>query len=190
MLLMGSCYTSNEVRLDGDCETIWAEVLFKDQRKLNVSSFYRPPDHKHAHLDKFREAFERLMEKVGRLANSVVIIGGHLNFPDIDWENHCVKGTSGRKALRHSFLDFLAEFSFSQMVSQCTRESSVLDLFIANIPGIVKNVNIIPRYSDHEALVVDCTLSPKYIKKIPRKIYLFSQAKWDEICAAEQNGIL
>ena len=82
--------------MDTNCETIWAEELLKGQRQLYVSPFYCPIVHQHAHLDKFREAFERFMEKVGRLANSVVIIGGDLNFPDIDWEYHCVKGTIDR----------------------------------------------------------------------------------------------
>ena len=63
MLLIQSCYTSNKVKLDIDCEIIWAEVLLKDQRKLHVCSFYQSSGHKHAHLENFKET---LMEKVGQ----------------------------------------------------------------------------------------------------------------------------
>ena len=84
--------------------------------------------------------------KLGRLANSDVIIRGDVNFPDIDRENHCVKGTSGRpKALHESFLDrFLSSSPSVKCYPKCTHESRVLDLFIISMPGIVKSVNTIP----------------------------------------------
>ena len=57
MLLIRLCYTSIKVKLDTNCETIWAEELLKGQRKLYVSPFYCSINHQHAHLDKFRETY-------------------------------------------------------------------------------------------------------------------------------------
>ena len=71
----------------------------------------------------------------------------------------CVKQSSTRKSEHEDFLEFLNEFSLTQMVHTPTRLLNTLDLFITNSPSIVKSVHVIPGYSDHETVVVDCALA-------------------------------
>ena len=184
MLLIKSCYASTEVTpedTDRTCELIWVEVEMRDQKKLLVSSFYRRPgDRSVDHLESLHSSLSRVQSRY-RSPNQPIIMGGDYNLPDICWDKICVKGDSSQKSLHEYFLSFMHEFSLSQFVLEPTRDLNILDLVLTNIPSLVKSVHIIPGLSDHEAVVADCCIIPRHIKKPPRKVHLFSKADWDKL---------
>ena len=47
-----------------------------------------------------------------------------------------------------------------QMQKEPTRESSILDLYLTNKPGLVKHNTTIPGISDHHMVVVDSDVKP------------------------------
>ena len=102
---------------------------------------------------------------------------------------HHVKQSSTRKSEHEDFLEFLNEFSLTQMVHTPTRLFNTLDLFITNSPNIVKSVHVIPGYSDHETVVVDCALAPNYSSKKMGKILNFHKQTGMAFIRQSQNSL-
>ena len=60
---------------------------------------------------------------------------------------------------------------------QPTRHKSILDLFCTNKPGLIKDVTLIPGFSDHDGVVIVDTFIKAEINKKPRlSILLWSKA--------------
>ena len=97
MLLIKDCFTSTEVKTNGDCKTLWAEVKLKTSRNSRLCSFYHP-DHSPRHLEQFRLSLEDKTSVYGKNPNNLTFIGSDFNYPDFDWENYRVKPGSNRKA--------------------------------------------------------------------------------------------
>jgi hypothetical protein len=51
-----------------------------------------------------------------------------------------------------------------QLQLKPSRENNILDLFLTNQPSIVKSCNTIPGISDHNIIIVDTDLEPRYNK--------------------------
>ena len=210
ILLIKSCYASTEVTpedTDRTCELIWVEVEMRDHKKLLVSSFYRRPgDRSFDHLESLHSLSQECNLDIGAQISLLSWGGGGWgvggggwgvgcwgvggwgwvggvdhNLPDVCWDKICVKGDSSQKSLHEYFLSFMREFSLSQFVLEPTRDLNILDLILTHIPGLVKSVYIITGLTDHEAVVADCRIIPRHIKKPPRKVHLFSKADWDEL---------
>ena len=183
MLLIRSCFASVDITPpDIHCESIWVEVTMKNQRKLLLNSYYRPPSDTVDKFTLFRDSISRVTQKYCR-ASTCIIIGGDLNCPDINWENSCVKTNSPRRPLHDMLLNTLADFSLSQLITEPTREHNILDLTITNSPGSVKSTHVTPGLSDHEAAVCDFNLAPLFNRKAPRKVHIYSRANWTNIKA-------
>ena len=182
-LLIKSCYASTEVAsvsADPKCELIWVEVELRDKKKLLVSSFYRQPkEHTTSQLEALQSSLHPILETYRGFVP--IIMGGDYNLPDISWDSICVKSESTRKSLHDYFLSLIQEFSLTQLVLQPTRLNNILDLFLTNSPNIVKSTHVIPGLSDHEAVVTDCNILPRHVKKPPHKVHLYSKADWSKI---------
>ena len=146
MLLVKSCYTSQEIPVSADCEVILVEVLLRNQQKLLLSTFYRQPDHTTTQLENFGLSLSEVTSKSSNF-NHCIISGGDFNLPDIDWNTNSVRDPSNKKAVHDMFLEILADHSLSQLVTDLTRENSILDLFLTNKPGLSKSTHVIPGLS-------------------------------------------
>ena len=181
MILIKNCYSSQIVDIKSDAELLWIEVQLKNQRKLLLSTFYRPPSSDDEYLKLFDASLLDIRTRTANNPNHTIIVGGDFNLPDINWEHNCVSASSSKKKLHDSFLSTLADHNLSQMVTEPTREDHILDLMLTNNPSIIKSVHILPGVSDHEFVLSDSNLAPSYTRKLPRKIHLFSKANWAEV---------
>ena len=181
MILIKNCYSSQIVDIKSDAELLWIEVQLKNQRKLLLSTFYRPPSSDDEYLKLFDASLLDIRTRTANNPNHTIIVGGDFNLPDINWEHNCVSASSSKKKLHDSFLSTLADHNLSQMVTEPTREDHILDLMLTNNPSIIKSVHILPGFSDHEFVLSDSNLAPSYTRKLPRKIHLFSKANWAEV---------
>ena len=64
----------------------WSEI--KNSRRLFLSSYYRP-DRDPKHHDQFRAPLDTITTVHSKNPNNPIIIGGDLNYPDIQWEDTC-----------------------------------------------------------------------------------------------------
>ena len=186
-LLVKSCYSSTDItpndESSANSELIWVEVELHGHKKLLLSNYYRRPNISNtSQLEALQSSIESVLSKY-KGAHQPIILGGDFNLPDICWENDCVKGSSQRKSLHEYFLTLVQTFSLTQLVTDCTRENSILDLVLTNSPNQVKSTHVIPGLSDHEAVVCDCSFTPRCTKKVPRTVHLFSKADWEPLRA-------
>ena len=73
-----------------------------------------------------------------------------------------------------------------QIQREPTKESSILDLYFTNKPGLIKSHTTIPGISDHHMIVVDADIKPVINQKKPRKVITFRKADWDKAKQADQ----
>ena len=77
------------------------------------------------------------------------------------------------------------------MVDKPTRTtsntSSVLDLFLTNLPDMVNRMEIIPGISDHDIPFLDISTRVRLNKKTPRKIHLYHKGNTEGLTASLSN---
>ncbi len=182
LVAVKSTYPSVEVELvDTEGEVIWVELSIKNQRKLYLGSFYRPPNNRVYQLEELYKSLQQIEEKCKNNPNSIIIVGGDFNAGDVDWETLIINNKTPHKAVHNKLMEILDEFHLSQMQKSPTREGRVLDLYLTNKPALLKSIHTIPGISDHEIVVADSEIQPMYVRSKPRNITLFNKADWEKI---------
>ena len=112
-----------------------------------------------------------------------IILAGDFNLPHIDWENNTVKTGSNQVNHHQELIEIIEDSGMEQLHVQLkpSRENNILDLFLTNQPSLVKSCNTIPCISDHNMIIVDTDLKPRYNKPKRREINIFKKANWDQI---------
>jgi hypothetical protein len=125
------------MKVDNDCELIWAKLKIKGSKDLYIASCYRPPDNRSIiYLDNLQTYLANILAHKG----AHIWLGGYFNLSGIDWQNENIKHNSQHTAEFHELLDI--------------SKNAFLDQLVRVIPGI----------SDHEAVVIESSLRP--IKKL------------------------
>ena len=162
-------------------ETVWATISLKDQRKLVVGSYYRPPDSRSDSIDDLESVLSFITEKFRNNPQCTIILGGDFNAGDIDWESHTVCEHSLNRQINEKILSVISSSSLAQIQKDFTRNNKILDLLCTNKPDLFSDIRSIPGISDHEIILADCDLKPVVCKKPPRTIYLWNKVDWSKI---------
>ena len=85
------------------------------------------------------------------------------------------------RSLREKLLTFSQEFHLSQIVNFPTRGANILDLCFTSHPNTISTCNSIPGFSDHDAILVNLSVSFCQQQKEPCKVLLYKKANWDII---------
>ena len=179
MIAIKSCYPAVDAEIKSDSELIWVTVSMRNERKITIGSFYRPPDKGIDPIEGLNQSLSSLNYK--RCKNTTILLGGDFNLPHIDWNSNSVSPSCPNKQAHERLLEVLSDHHLTQMQQEPTRNNDILDLFCTNKPGLVRYTQTIPGFSDHDFIVVDCDLRPQFIKNMPRKVYTYSRAKWDDM---------
>ena len=75
-------------------------------------------------------------------------------------------------------MDFINDFSLTQMITQPTRYGNILDLFLTINPTLVEQVSCQPGLSDHDVVIAQCALKPTVERQKLRKVPVFRKADW------------
>ena len=75
-----------ELEANFSAETVWATISLKDQQKLVVGSYYRPPDSGSDSIDDLESVLSFITEKFRNNPQCTIILGGDFNAGDIDWK--------------------------------------------------------------------------------------------------------
>ena len=162
-------------------ETVWATISLKDQRKLVVGSYYRPPDSGSDSIDDLESVLSFITEKFRNNPQCTIILGGDFNAGDIDWESHTVCEHSLNRQINEKILSVISSSGLVQIQKDFTRNDKILDLLCTNKPDQFSDIRSIPGISDHEIILADCDLKPVVCKKPPRTIYLWNKVDWNKI---------
>ena len=74
------------------------------------------------------------------------------------------------------------------MVQEPTRQGSVQDLVLTNVPDLIPRVEIVPGLSDHGFVYFVCTTRLSRMTYTARPIPLCDKANWDSM-RAEMSGL-
>ncbi|XP_072042992.1 uncharacterized protein [Amphiura filiformis] len=83
------------------------------------------------------------------------------------------------KRLNQTLIDLANDNMLVQMQHIPTRGENILDLVFTNIPDQLRKVETVPGISDHDAVIVQLDTTVKYIRRKPRKVYLYKKGDMD-----------
>ena len=149
-------------------------------KSVIIGSYYRPPN---SILDALM--INNLKSSIANMSkhskDKPIILAGDFNMPHIDWENNTVKTGSNQVNHHQELIEIIEDSGMEQLQLKPSRENNILDLFLTNQPSLVKSCNTIPGISDHNMIIVDTDLKPRYNKPKKREINIFKKANWDQI---------
>lgn len=123
--------------LDTDAEIIWASIQQQGNKELRLCAYYHPKT-----SDELT-AFERSIQSACRY-NSQILIGGDFNLPGWNWKDKSLKPGTQHPTNHYHLTEILDDHGLTQMVEVPTRNNSILDLFITNMPNNVQKVDTTP----------------------------------------------
>ena len=162
-----------------DCEIVWSKIKTWKGKDLYLCSFYMP----HRKIDDIRKLDDSIRKLTNTPKEKYIIVAGDFNCPDINWDNMSLNKGAADSEVQQALIDLSIEHRLTQVHSQPTRDSNILDLVFTNNPSLVKSSTSIPGISDHAMVVTDINIVPQYNRQQPRKIQLFSKANWDQIAS-------
>jgi hypothetical protein len=160
-----------------EAELLWIEIHVQGCKPLIIGSFYRPPSSAPSNLHALSDSIDEIQQKY---KNAVVVIGGDFNLADIDWINRVVKPYAIEPSKCSLLLNICNDHFLDQSVKKPTRivdkARNILDLVLTTHSNFVEDCDVTGGISDHLMPIFTLNLKPKYNKKQPRKVFLYSKA--------------
>ena len=96
------------------------------------------------------------------------LVGGDFNAGDIDWDSLAVKPSSHQKGISDRIISLLCDTHLTQLQREPTRQGKVLELLCTSKPSLLKSIETIPGFSDHDGIIMaDFYLSAQINKRPP-----------------------
>jgi hypothetical protein len=138
-----------------------------------LACVYRPPsDIDPGFPDNLMEAISVALSNHNLPHNSIIIMVGDFNYPNIDWTNNppTLKPKTSTKALHQNFLNTCTYHNLTQLITQPTHVlGNTLDLLLTSDSSIVENISIPPpELSDHSPITFELDmglLSPSWTRR-------------------------
>ena len=134
MLCISNTFKSSLVFKSDKTESVYAKIPQIGKNPILVGCSYRPCN---ASLDYAQQVCQELTELKSQFKNSIFLLGGDFNLPDINWSDDTIDGNRYLKAINTTYLDTLHDLGITQVVKNTTRGASTLDLFITTHPHLV-----------------------------------------------------
>ena len=152
------------------CEIITASLQFSKTKKIYLSSFYNPSATDLVPLGLLDDHLSKLYShsKFPQL-----ILCGDFNCGGVDWPNLGLRHDITTHNCDSVILDVATKYGLTQHVKWPTRKDRILDLAFSSQPNTIQACHVIPGMSDHEAVLFEVDMAPKYTPKRPYKIYQY-----------------
>ena len=173
MLCISNTFKSSLVFKSDKTESVYAKIPQVGKNPILVGCSYRPCN---ASLDYAKQVCQEIAELKSQLKNSIFLLGGDFNLPDINWSDDTIDGNRYLKAINTTYLDTLLDLGLTQVVKTTTRGASTLDLFLTTHPHLVKSTCIDAGISDHDFVTVETDLQVRRLKPTKRKVLLWNRA--------------
>ncbi|XP_041453148.1 uncharacterized protein LOC121406192 [Lytechinus variegatus] len=159
---------SRKEEFEGDGEILWTQIKHQGRRTLLIGTVYK---HKHDDKDTVNE-LEQSFGKISRKGKPYnILLSGDFNQPNVNWEESTILANhAASKETAQALLETTTGFDLTQVVKERTRRNNILDLIFTNNTGLVSDVKVVARVSDHEIVIADLNLQARW-KRQPRKSY-------------------
>ncbi|CAG2186661.1 unnamed protein product [Mytilus edulis] len=128
------------------------------------------------HIKELDKSLDHISNK-----NQTIILTGDFNCPDINWNTMSVNQNAQDKEIQRALMEVIISHSLTQIHETPTRGNNLLDIVLTSNPSLIKTSSNAPGISDHDMIVTDCDTKPHYQSKKPRKCYIYSKAKWEDL---------
>ena len=147
-------------------------------KPLLIAAYYRPSEHDQVSTQELKNSLSCVDP-----SKQHVWVLGDFNYPKLDWEENqpIIKQNCPNQEAYLDFVSIIDDSCLTQMVSEPTRESNILDLFLTNSPTLVDSVSVVPGIADHLAVIGVVRLRPTIQKVKPRTVHLYSKANWEDM---------
>jgi len=174
--------TCCELSYDSSVEVAAGKFIL-DSQSLIICSLYRPPNR---NLEYMQNLCHLLRNICSTNPDTPIWIAGDMNLPNIDWESLSITNNSYPIDLCESFIEFISDNGFTQIVKSPTRKENILDIFLTNRPSLVNHCDTVPGISDHEAVVAQSSVVAS-LQTSQYSIHLWSKADTDSMKEAAVN---
>ena len=166
-------------------ENLWCQVNIKGRRPIIFGVIYKPKHNDSYVIDEVRGAIDIINSKQRTVD---IIVTGDFNQGNVDWENNMIiQDHYASKVTAEKLLDFSRNYNMQQLVTEPTREDSILDLVFTNNTNIIKQTNVQPGFGDHHLVATELNLVMTRPKPPRRKVYLREKADVDKIKMEVKN---
>ena len=159
-----------------DCEIITASIQCTRTKKLYISSF--PSSSDVSLLDLLDDFLSRLYR---RSRCPQLILGGDFNCGGINWTTLDLHPGVPTHMCDRALLSIVDKYGLSQHVKWPTRNNRTLDLSFSSRPETIQACHVTSGMSDHETVLFEVDVSPKYTPKRPHKIYQFHKGDFPSL---------
>ena len=105
---------SDPVEVNSDCEIMCRNIQNPGGDSVIVISAYRPPNSSKEYA---LDLLNAVKDVCIRYPKSILMIGGDLNLPDIEWTTNYIKGHQYLKAINEHMLALEEDLGLSQLVN-------------------------------------------------------------------------
>lgn len=162
------------VDTDSCLEILWVALRLPPRVTCIIGVCYRPPDASGEFPEFLNESLTFIQNK---WPSSSIFLAGDFNYPAIEWHSYRPIGSSKKRECQ-SFLDVLSSFDLHQVVSDCTRGNSLLDLVLTTEPNSV-SVTVLDGVSDHSILHCELICECKTRDNTKKIIFDYARANVD-----------
>ena len=131
ILVRNSLICTEQPQFQTNCEILWVKVEITGNRPLFVGAYYRRVEDDLESLREFQDSVSRVREH----SDNVWVLGD-FNLPKLSWPENSpeMKPYCSYKQVYEYFLSTIADYNFTQVVTESTRQENVLDLFLTTNP--------------------------------------------------------
>jgi hypothetical protein len=175
LAIKNSILANEEKELATQTESIWASIHVKGVSPVFIGAFYRSQTTNEDYIKQLDTALSKIPKQAS------VWLLGDFNLPDVDWEKFAFKSGGRYPAQSKAMIEIAMDHNLFQKVTQLTREKSILDLCFTNSPSFGKDISVTGGISDHDVVIVDVNVKPKFVRPVKRKIFLYRKANYQKI---------
>ena len=171
----------HNIQKSADIEMISGDININN-KKISICCYYRPPNRTDdEYISKSVEEMHLLKQRSKR--NTILLIGGDFNIPDINWTDMSIERRQYPAKVNQAFLDMIADNGLEQLVNFHTRKDRTLDLILTSHPSFKVRCKPMPSIgnSDHDIVLLDTTIKAQRPKPAKRKIWLWKRADEETI---------
>ena len=181
LLAIKTDLNSQQVAPQNKSELVMATLKIGRKVSALVGCCYRGPSTDESYANTITDTIRVVHQKQPK--DTVCILGGDYNLPDVNWEDQSISGHQNTLAINNTFLNTFQDLGLEQIVEFPTRHNpdNTLDLILTNRPTLIQRCEPIPGLSDHIAVLVTTKLQAGPRKPIRRKIHLWKKADTEGI---------
>jgi hypothetical protein len=147
---------------------LWVKII-NNNSNLMLGLFYRPPNSS-------KEENNFLIQKLKKYPTHNVAIFGDFNYGSINWS------TGNYDSNDRKFYECVNDLFLKQMVTECTREDSILDLVFTNDKKLIEDVVVAAPVGSSDHNVINCNINFS-IKNLVKQVsvYNYNLGNYNEI---------